>query len=281
MGGGDDLIVLLDGGNDTVSGGGGDDFLFYGNALTSGDSNNGGDGFDTVGLVGNYTLLLDADDLVSFERLSVFSSSDPGKPSSYNLTTHDSNVASGQQLFVVGLSLTSAETLAFDGSAETDGSFLIRSGSGADRLTGGAKRDDIDGGAGDDIIRGGGGKDLISGGLGADELWGDAGADRFLYTGASQSNSVSGLDRIQDFEVGVDKINLRQFDANGNSADGITPFAFIGSQAFTGQAGQLRVVMNGSAALVQADIDGDGEADFAIQVIVSNEMLLGRNDFEL
>jgi Ca2+-binding RTX toxin-like protein len=280
MGSGGDLVVLQDGGNDTVSAGGGNDFLYYGNALTNGDSNDGGDGFDTIGLVGNYTLVLDANDLISFEKLAVYTSGDAARPASYDLTAHDANVAAGQQLFVAGLSLTSAESLTFNGSAELDGGFLIRSGAGADTLTGGAKRDNIDGGAGDDVIRGGGGKDSISGGLGADELWGDAGADRFVYTEAADSNS-SGSDWIKDFETGLDKINLRQFDANGNSADGITAFTFIGSSAFTGEAGQLRVVANGSANVIQADINGDGVADFVVRVTTTDVFPLTRNDFEL
>jgi Ca2+-binding RTX toxin-like protein len=97
-------------------------------------------------------------------------------------------------LFVVGLSLTSAEGLSFNGSAELDGSFLIRSGRGADALTGGAKKDDIDGGEGNDLIRGGGGSDSIKGGLGADELWGDGGADHFVYTAAAESAQPTGID---------------------------------------------------------------------------------------
>jgi Ca2+-binding RTX toxin-like protein len=183
-------------------------------------------------------------------------------------------------LFVVGLSLASAEALSFNGSAELDVSFLIRSGRGADMLTGGAKKDDIDGGDGNDLIRGGGGSDSIKGGLGADELWGDGGADHFVHTAAAQSIQPTGIDWIRGFEIGVDKINLKQFDANGNPADGVTAFSFIGSSAFSGKAGELRVVSNGSASSVQADINGDGTADFVVQVTTTDVFTLGRNDFE-
>jgi Ca2+-binding RTX toxin-like protein len=281
MGSGGDLVVLDNGGNDQVSGGGGNDYLYWGAAFTNADSADGGEGYDTFALVGTYSLAFDANDLVGFEKLTVFSSGNTAQPASYALTMHDAAVAAGQQLSVVGLSLTSAETLTFDGSAELDGGFMIRSGAGADSLTGGAKRDDIDGGAGNDIIHGGGGKDSISGGIGADQLWGDAGADRFLYTGAGQSNLNAGQDWIRDFEGGVDKINLRGFDANGDPADGITAFSYIGSDAFTGQAGQLRTLYNGGAAIIEADINGDGAADFTIQVTVSNLMPLTWSDFEI
>jgi Ca2+-binding RTX toxin-like protein len=280
MGVGADLVVLDDGGNDTVSGGAGDDFLYYGAALTNGDSNNGGDGYDTVGLVGNYSLVLDANDLVSIEKLAVYSSGNGAAPASYALTTNDANVAAGQQLFVVGQSLTAAESLVFDGSAELDGSFKISSGAGADSLTGGAKRDTIVGGAGNDMIQGKGGADSITGGAGSDGLFGGAGADRFVYTAVSDSTPTA-RDSILDFEVGVDKIYLRGMDSNNNAGDGITPFAFIGSSAFTQHAGELRVQASGGSIFVEADTNGDGLADFSIRVATSSGMTLTRSDFEI
>jgi Ca2+-binding RTX toxin-like protein len=282
MGIGGDLVVLDAGGNDTVNGGGGDDFLYYGAALTDADSNNGGDGYDTVAIVGNYNLTFGADDLVSIERLSIFTTGNPAQPAGYSLTTQDANVAAGQQLYVVALSLSANESLTFNGSAEVDGSFYIRAGAGADSLTGGAKRDVLEGGGGNDTLRGGGGKDAINGGAGADTLFGDGGADRFVYMAASDSTAESGVDLIKDFEVGIDKIFLRQMDANGDSTDGITAFSFIGSDAFSKQAGQLRVVSSGESAFVEADIDGDGLADFAIQLTLTDStMPLTRSDFEL
>ncbi|HEY0087126.1 MAG TPA: calcium-binding protein [Allosphingosinicella sp.] len=277
-----DLVVLQDGGNDRVEAGAGDDFLYWGAAFNNADSNHGGEGFDSVGLLGNYSLILDADDLVSIEKLAVYSSGNPAQPASYALTTHDANVLAGQQLLVIGSSLTGSESLSFDGSAELDGFFKIRSGRGADTLIGGAKRDDIQGGEGNDLIRGNGGKDSVQGGLGADELWGGEGADRFVYTGTAESPALAaGTDWIKDFEVGVDKIHLRPIDANGNAADGLTAFSFIGGSAFSGTAGELRVISNGSASFVQADINGDGNADFAIQVTTTSIYPLGRNDFEI
>jgi Ca2+-binding RTX toxin-like protein len=280
MGAGGDLVVLDSGGNDQVDGGGGNDYLYYGGAFTSADSNVGGEGSDTLGLVGNYTIAFDADDLVSIEKLAVYSSGNAAQPAGYALTSHDANVAAGQELTIAGRSLAVGETLSFNGAAELDGHFRILSGAGADALTGGAKRDTIDGGAGDDTIHGGDGKDVIIGGAGADSLFGDAGADRFVYKAASESASGA-PDQIKDFQAGVDKINLRQVDANGNAGDGVTPFSFIGSDAFTGQAGQLRALSNGGASYVEADINGDGLADFALLVTVSNALPLTRNDFEL
>jgi Ca2+-binding RTX toxin-like protein len=284
MGDGRDLIVLHDGGNDTVSGGGGNDFLYYGGALTAADSNDGGDGYDKVAIMGDYTagLTFDANDLINVEHLEMYTTGKLASPAGYNLTTHDANVAAGRTLRIQADTLTSAEALIFDGSAETDGKYMFRSGAGSDTLKGGANADDIDGGAGNDTIYGGAGNDWIVGGLGADHLWGDAGADRFVYTAAAQSSPATAIDWIKDFAVGTDKINLYGMDADGNAADGVTRFTFIGDSAFTNQAGQLRVGSGANGtAWVEADIDGDGTADFFIQITTSNAMPLARSDFEI
>jgi Ca2+-binding RTX toxin-like protein len=224
MGAGGDLVVLDAGGNDTVNGGGGDDFLYYGAALTNDDSNNGGDGYDTVAIVGNYSLTFDADDLVSIERLSIFTTGNSAQPASYSLTTQDANVAAGQQLYVVALSLAANESLTFDGSAELDGSFYIRSGAGADSLTGGAKRDILEGGAGNDTLRGGGGKDAINGGAGADTLFGDGGADRFVYTAASDSTPGAGADWIKDSKSGSTRSSSGRWTPTTTPATASPPF---------------------------------------------------------
>jgi Ca2+-binding RTX toxin-like protein len=281
MGDGDDLVVLQEGGADQVSGGGGNDFLYYGRGFTNDDSNDGGAGQDTVALMGNYHLTFDSNDLVSIERLTVHSSGDSTRPASYDLTTDDANVAPGEVLMVYARALSASEVLVFDGSAETNGKFGIYSGAGADTLTGGAGNDVLDGGAGDDTLFGGAGKDWMIGGVGADTLRGGADRDWYVYTSAAESNEQNGVDWIRDFEIGVDKIHLRLFDANGDASDGITPFTFIGSDAFSGKAGELRYIFNGAAGLVQGDVNGDGVADFVLQVMSPSFEPLGRNDFEL
>ncbi|MBV8685966.1 MAG: hypothetical protein JOZ90_12720 [Alphaproteobacteria bacterium] len=113
MGDGGDLIVLADrsdyyaaaAGNDDVDGGGGNDFLFFGGSFSNGDKVNGGAGFDTLGLLGTYNLAFDADDLVGIEKLAGYGSGNAAAPNNYAFTTIDANVASGQTLMVIGLSL--------------------------------------------------------------------------------------------------------------------------------------------------------------------------------
>lgn len=99
------------------------------------------------------------------------------------------------------------------------------------------------------MLNGLGGNDILSGGAGADEF-------RFFAN--------SGNDRITDFVSGSDKIHLIEIDANASLA-GDQAFAFIGNAAFTA-AGQLRTYSNASGNYLAADTNGDGIADFTINL---------------
>ncbi|MCP8937225.1 M10 family metallopeptidase C-terminal domain-containing protein [Alsobacter sp. SYSU M60028] len=144
---------------------------------------------------------------------------------------------------------------------------------GGDVLSGGAGNDSFDGGIGNDTILGGDGNDRIFGNAGADRLTGNAGSDTFVYTALWQSMRGA-ADTITDFTRGVDRINLGDIDAKANTVAN-EAFAFIGAAAFDGHAGQLRF----SAGLLQADVNGDREADFAIAI--SNVTTLSASDFIL
>ncbi|WP_206185890.1 S8 family serine peptidase [Sphingosinicella sp. BN140058] len=264
LGAGGDLAALDDGGNDRVAGGGGSDFLYFGGAFTNDDAVDGGAGFDTVGLVGHYAIAFEADDLVSIEKLALYSSGNPAAPSEYRITMSDANVAAGIQLMVVAQSLQPAETLLFDGTAETNGSFNVRGGRGADTITGGA------------------GADRIWGALGADTLRGGAGSDMFEYRSAGESGG-SARDVIADFGAG-DRINLIPVDADGNMANGNTGFRFVGPAAFSGMAGELRVQQDSQDArlwTVEADTNGDRLPDLAITVVTAPDHPLSAADFWL
>ncbi|WP_052120677.1 beta strand repeat-containing protein [Inquilinus limosus] len=131
-----------------------------------------------------------------------------------------------------------------------------------DHLTGDANANTLWGQAGDDVLAGGGGGDLLKGG---------AGSDSFVYTALSDSTVVStGKDTIADFSTG-DKIDLSAIDADGNSANGDTAFAF-GTGGFTGTAGELRVVTAGALQVVYVDANGDKAPDFAINVISNHPL---------
>jgi Ca2+-binding RTX toxin-like protein len=250
------------GGADTVSGGGGNDYVYYGSAFTNADSNDGGAGFDTLGLLGTYSITLDADDMVGFEKLALYSSGNPAAPNNYTVTTSDANVAAGQQLMVIAQSLSEHETLVFNGAAETDGHFNIAGGDGADIITGGA------------------GNDRIYGNGGADQLRGGAGRDMFDFKSAADSTAAA-TDTILDFARG-DRINLAPIDADGNAANGNGSFAWLGAEAFSGKAGELRAFQQGSTMwVVEADVTGDGVADLLFYLVTEPGFILSKSDFAL
>ena len=142
----------------------------------------------------------------------------------------------------------------------------LRGGLGNDTIYGGDGDDKLGGDAGNDLLVGAGGEDLIHGAAGRDVLNGGADADVFLYRFVADSGPGAALrDAIQGFEAGLDQIDLRQIDANsiltGNQA-----FSFIGAAAFTGVAGQLRLV-SGANSFLLGDENGNGVADFEIALI--------------
>lgn len=262
-------------GTDNYTGGAGDDvFLFRNSGFTGADRIDGGGGSDQLGLQGDYTganaLVLGANTLANVEGIVLLSGRDTrfgrdtGQNNSYQITSNDANVASGQLFTVDGGTLRANETLRFDGSAETDGRFRLFGGAGGDTLTGGA---------GADLIRGNGGADTLTGG---------AGNDVFAYR-AVEDSTVQAHDSILDFNRG-DLIDLSLIDAD-TTRDGNQAFTFIGSGAFTGTAdapaaGQLRAFQNSDGLwVVEGDVNGDGVADLQIFVTVTDNDPITGSDF--
>jgi hypothetical protein len=132
-------------------------------------------------------------------------------------------------------------------------------------LNGNTAANTLTGTVAEDTIDGRGGNDSITGGLGADTLRGGGGADVFVYNSTADSR-VGATDVITDFRRGQsDKISLDLIDANAN-VDGNQSFNFIRSAAFSGTAGELRFEQVDGNTFVSGDINGDGVADFSIQV---------------
>jgi len=87
-----------------------------------------------------------------------------------------------------------------------------------------------------------------------------------VLTALGDSGVGAGLrDIITDFVSGTDKIDFSGIDANtlvaGNQA-----FTMLGTGAFFGVAGQLRYDVVGSNTVMQGDVNGDGVADFELQL---------------
>lgn len=86
------------------------------------------------------------------------------------------------------------------------GEDVLRGMGGNDLIDGSEGDDKLYGGSGKDALYGGAGDDVLVGGAGKDKLWGGEGDDLFVFAPGS------GCDKIMDFELGADLIDLRRFD---------------------------------------------------------------------
>jgi len=160
------------------------------------------------------------------------------------------------------------------------GNDTLLGGAGVDRVLGGSGNDSLNGGGGADRLEGGVGNDRLLGGAGKDHLSGGMGADQFVFTNRFDSNAAAaGRDVITDFSRPQgDKIHLTAMDANlrisGNQA-----FEFVGTNEFSGSAGELRYQQSNGMTLILADLNGDRRADFLIEL--SRQIPLNENDFFL
>ncbi len=226
---GNDTIIAFDG-NDTVDGGEGDDVLL------GGDGNDrlfGGVGNDTLqGSSGNDTMIGSTGDDTYYVNL----------PTDVVIE----NAGEGTDLVQAYIDYTlgdNLEQLRLRGNA--------RSGTGNDL---------------DNLLIGTGGDDVLTGGAASDTLTGGGGADSFVIGEGETGDSIATADSITDFsQTDNDNIDLSAIDADANIA-GEQAFTFVGTDAFSGTAGELRYERAGGDTLVFGDTDGDGIADLAIRI---------------
>ena len=102
------------------------------------------------------------------------------------------------------------------------------------------------------------------GGLGVDTLTGGAGADIFQFKSIAHSGVGVGRDIVTDFEQGSDLIDLSSIYAT----------TFIGTAAFSRQAGEVRYASFDGATIIEADTNGDGRGDFQLELDDSLEMTI-------
>ena len=138
-------------------------------------------------------------------------------------------------------------------------------------VMGGNGNDKIYGGTENNLFHGGADNDRLYGGKGADKLYGETGADTFVFQAASETTFGSaGRDTIFDFaHADGDKIDLHTIDAN-TTLSGNQAFKFIANAAFSNKAGELQDYTTGSGHFIRGDLNGDGTADFAIQIATNN-----------
>lgn len=273
---GNDRIFGMEG-NDRLYGGDGNDYILGGSGA---DSIWGGDGRDELsGMNGN-------------DRIWAGSGNDTlwgfaGHDRLYGGSGHDRLSGGGGKDLLEGG--TGNDTLWGGGGRDSlyggRGHDEMWGGGGHDRLFGRSGNDDLfgdtgndrlEGGRGHDTLSGGAGKDTLYGGSGADLKIGGAGADVFLFRSVSDFGSAGKRDeRILGFSRKEgDLIHLAAIDANTRAA-GNQAFDYIGTRAFSGDAGELRFA-NG---ILRGDVDGDRRADFVLEIV--NVSRLTASDFEL
>ncbi len=169
-----------------------------------------------------------------------------------------------------------ADTLA--GGSDKDRMFGL---AGNDKLFGNGGNDTLVGAAGNDILAGGAGVDTLAGGFGRDTMTGGAARDIFDFNLAAETGKTFlPRDVIKDFShFQGDDIDLSTIDAK-TGVFGNQKFTFIGQSAFTGDKGQVHFKFAGPAkTIVEGDIDGNGLADFQIEL--TGHKLLVQGDFIL
>jgi Ca2+-binding RTX toxin-like protein len=236
-------VIQGNAGNDTIDAGDGNDIVDGGHGL---DLLEGGAGFDILSYA------------PSFGAVEV------------NLTTGEGagGIAEGD---------VSSGFEGVRGSLHND---TLVGSANADLLVGFGGDDQLTGGGGNDRLLGQDGIDTLWGGVGADILRGGAGADIFRFNATTESTLAGkGRDRIADFNhAEADQIHLSTIDANTGLA-GNQAFTFVGTAAFSNVAGELRYDAGPMATMVYGDTNGDGAADFAIQLTGNVALVAG--DFVL
>lgn len=152
-----------------------------------------------------------------------------------------------------------------------DGGDVLYGDAGDDTLFGGADADALVGGAGSDHLHGEDGGDVLNGGAGKDWLSGGLGGDTFQFLNVLDSRvGATTRDVITDFELGADLIDLSTIDANTNTPAVDDAFHLVGNSGldpFTlGDAGALRFKYSGGSTIMEGDVNGDGKADFQIEI---------------
>lgn len=223
------------GGNDTINGGAGADVLTGGS---------GADHFKFANLAHSTETARDriVDFSTSHDKMDLsglgFSALTSGRVTDagelrlvYSAASNRTYVQSDQSTFEFFLDGDFRTTL-------TNGHFIFNAdilGDGGNNTLNGTSAGEIMKGlAGNDTVTGNGGADTIDGGAGKDVLTGNAGADIFVFKALADSTETN-LDRITDFTVNVDKIDLR-----GLGFDDLVPGSSTG-------AGDLRLAYSAAS----------------------------------
>ncbi|MFN4016944.1 MAG: hypothetical protein ACK4JB_16510 [Reyranella sp.] len=149
------------------------------------------------------------------------------------------------------------------GSAFND---TLKGGDGGDSLFGSDGRDALDGGAANDRLNGGLGNDTMTGGIGADS---------FVFD--SPISPTANIDRIVDFEIGVDTIEIHQ----EFYFLGLNPGELEASQFAVGAATGAgpQIVYNATTGALFYDSNGAGAGGATQFAVLTGAPALSNQDF--
>jgi Ca2+-binding RTX toxin-like protein len=160
------------------------------------------------------------------------------------------------------LTAANVENLTYTGV----GNFTGTGSATANTLTGNIGSDTLYGGAGNDTLFGGAGNDRLSGGAGVDSITGGTGNDTFVFLAGDSSPTAGQHDRIVDFTIGTDLIDLSSFG-------GLT---FVGSNAFTA-VNQVRVTTLAGVTTIEVNTAGANGSELSIDL--TGTLALTQADF--
>ena len=156
---------------------------------------------------------------------------------------------------------------------------LLYGRNGSDLLVGDQGDDTLLGGTGSDTMNGGRGVDILNGGTESDNLSGGSGRDLFVF-----DSFDTGVDTIQDFQLGVDQLELRQILSP--AALTVSSFTDFVQLRQSGRDTQVSVDFNGTLAgrrfrplallkNTNAQQVQPSDFTFTVQGTAANDILIG------
>ena len=253
-GGAGDDILHNEGGVDSFSGGlGNDTFVLGHNETVAGEVFDGGDGIDTLNLVGDNDL--SGAQVTAIERL-VFEVGARATLSAAQAASAWSIVGStaSDAIRVTGGS-TDLSAWTFNGWQDGQDTITVVGSSGNDTIKGSSKNDELQGGDGDDTLDGGAGDDILNGGLGSDTaIFAKARGDYTFALAANGSLIVQGggfvdaISNVESFQFSDGTYSLSQLLALITPVEPPPPpTSYTTSSSFTLPANALNLTATGKA----------------------------------
>ncbi len=182
----------------------------------------------------------------------------------------------GASEVLVGRDGTTGDTL--NGYAGNDRLYGL---GGNDTLAGGGGNDTLVGGAGDDTLNGGAGSDTMTGGAGTDTFTISSGQSLAVIGGSGNNGTISGYDRITDFDTVNDILDL-----NGTPSAPPSVGSMNNSTTLTvgGNTIKSHSIANGIVTFDDAEtfatalvLTSDSDVAAAVQYLRANDLGSGNN----